>query len=240
LLNVAANNYTVTVTDANNCTQSANYTITEPTALTLNAPTITNVSCFGGNNGSITANPTGGTGAYTYTWNPSGSSQTITNLTAGSYDVTISDANNCSITNSYSITEPATPLSISNSIVTDNLCFGESLGTINITVVGGTPSYTYAWSHNAQLNSNTAINLAAAQYAVTITDFNACTLSNSYTVTQPTAITFGASTSSNVNCFGGNDGLATISPTGGTGAYSYTWNGVGWNKSSVRLICKYL
>ena len=226
LLNVAANNYAVTVADANNCTQSANYTITEPTALTLNAPTITNVSCFVGNNGSITANPTGGTGAYTYTWNPTGSSQTVSNLTAGSYDVTISDANNCSITNSYSITEPATPLSISNSIVTDNLCFGQSLGTIDITVVGGTPSYTYAWSHNAQLNNNTAVNLAAAQYTVTITDFNGCTLSNSYTVTQPTAITFGSSTSSNVSCFGGNDGLATVSPTGGTGAYSYSWNGV--------------
>lgn len=224
LLNIVANNYSITVTDAQNCSQTASYVVTEPTALTLNAPTITNVSCFGGNNGTLTANPTGGTGAYTYTWNPTASTQTISNLTAGTYAVTVADANNCSVTDSYSITEPISPLSIANSSTIDNLCFGASLGAINITVVGGTPNYTYLWSNGA--NNSTANNLSAGNYSVTITDLNNCSATSAYVIAEPTAITFGSASISNVNCFGGNDGSATISPTGGTGAYTYSWNGV--------------
>jgi len=235
LLNVTANSYTVTATDQNNCSQSATYTVTQPTALTLNAPTITNVLCFGGNNGSITANPTGGTGAYSYTWNPTGSTQTINGLTAGVYNVTVADANSCSITNSYNITEPSTPVAIVSSNVSDNQCFGQSVGTVSFTVVGGTPGYSYSWSHNPQLNSNNATNLSAAIYTVTVADLNNCTTSNSYTVTQPTAITFGTTLSINVSCFGGNDGSATLSPSGGTGAYTYTWNGVAGSNPQVGL-----
>lgn len=226
LLNVPAAIYTVTVTDLTNCTQTANYTITQPTALTLNAPQITNVSCLGGSNGSITANPTGGVTPYTYTWNPSGNSQTINNLNAGTYFVTASDANGCSITNNYQITEPASAVSFGAATVTNVLCNGASTGAITVSVSGGTPTYHYSWSHNAALDNATASSLIAGTYTVTATDANGCSLTQSNTITQPTAIIFGAPVITNASCNGTTDGIAEVTPNGGTGAYTYTWNGI--------------
>jgi len=227
LLNVAAGTYTVTVSDLTSCTQTATYTVTQPTALTLNAPTITNVSCFGGNNGSITANPAGGVTPYAYTWSPSGNSQTISGLSAGTYPVTVNDANGCSITNNtYQVTEPATAVAFGTATITNVLCNSASTGAITVNVSGGTPTYHYSWSHNAGLDNATASSLLAGAYTVTATDANGCTVTQSNTVTQPAAITFGTPIITNASCNGATDGVAEVTPTGGTGAYSYTWNGI--------------
>jgi gliding motility-associated-like protein len=224
---LTAATYTVTVRDQTLCTASASFTVTQPNALTLGTASITNVSCFGGNNGSITANPSGGTGAYTYAWSPSaGTAQTISSLTEGAYNVTVRDANNCSITAQYTVTQPATAVAFGAATVTDVLCNGASTGSIATAVTGGTTPYTYSWSHNANLNNATASGLAAGSYTITVRDANSCSATQSNTITQPNAITFTAQPSiTNVSCNGNTDGSAEVFPTGGTPPYTYTWNG---------------
>lgn len=226
LQNIADGSYSVLVTDNTSCTASASFTVTEPSLLLLNAPTITNVSCLGGNNGSITANGTGGTGNYTYTWSNGGSSQTISTLTATTYDLTLTDANGCTATASYQVAEPATAVAFGAPVIVDILCNGFTTGSITVSVSGGTGAFTYSWSHDNALNNPTASGLGAGSYVVTATDANQCSASSQNSINEPPAITFGNQTITNVSCNGGNDGSAQITPSGGTGTYTYTWNGV--------------
>lgn len=226
---LASTNYSLTVTDANLCTATATYSVTEPVELQLTTPSITNVLCFGGNTGAITLNHSGGTGNMNYIWNPAGpNSATNSSLTAGSYSATITDANGCTDTATYTVTQPATALSFGNPTISNVQCNGAGTGSITVTVSGGVTvaTYHYSWSHNAGLNSNTATGLVAGNYIVTVTDDNGCSLSASYTVSEPSGVTFGNPVITNVSCYGGTDGSAEIFPTGGTGTYTYTWNGV--------------
>ena len=228
LTGIAAGNYNVTVTDGNSCTAISSFVVDEPAALIINQPTITNVACFGNSTGAITLNFTGGTGPFNYTWSPAGpNSPAYTGIAAGNYDVTITDDNGCTSSASYTVNQPASALSFGNAVITDVLCNGAATGSITVSVSGGTTTnpYSYAWSPPASSATATATNLTAGQYTVTVTDANGCTLSQTNTISQPTAVTFGAPTINNVSCNGGNDGTVTITPTGGTGAYSYTWNG---------------
>lgn len=223
--NLAANTYTVVVTDFTNCTQTATYVVTQPTPLILNTPTITNVSCFGGNNGSITANPAGGTTPYSYTWTPSGTTQTINSLTANSYTVIVTDAQSCTVTNTYNVTEPSAPLTWSAPTITNILCNGNNTGSITVSLSGGTPNYNYLWSHNSQLNNATASSIVANTYTVTATDANQCSITAQHTVTQPPALVFGNTNVTDVTCYGASTGSIQVNVSGGTGGYSYTWNG---------------
>jgi large repetitive protein len=219
-----AGSYTVTVTDANGCTIFNSFVITEPTALVATAGPQTNVLCHGNATGSATVNVTGGTGAYVYNWSPSGgTAATATGLAAGTYTVTVTDANLCSTTQSFTITQPSQALATTPNTSQVNVsCFGEANGSATIAVNGGTTPYTYLWS-NTQTNA-TATGLAAGTYNVVVTDANGCTLSGSFTITQPAALVAMAGPQTNVSCFGAANGSATVNVTGGTGLYSYSWN----------------
>ncbi len=236
---LAIGSYSITVTDANACTAIASFAVTQPAALVLSTPSITDVLCFGGNTGSITVIHTGGTGNPNYTWTPAAAnSATNSSLIAGNYSVTVTDVNACTASAAYVVTQPATALAFGVPVIVNELCNGGTTGSITVTVTGGTAAatYDYSWSHNAGLNSSSATGLSAGPYTVTVTDDNGCTLSQTNSVTQPTAITFGAQTITNVGCFGGNNGSATITPTGGTGAYTYTWNGVAGTNPQNNLV----
>lgn len=234
--NVVAGAYYLTITDQTLCTQTASFTISQPVALALNGTAVTNVSCFGYNDGRIVLNPTGGAGNYTYVWSPSGSTQTISSLIAGTYDVTVTDGNNCNISASYTVTQPASGVAFAAATVTDVLCNGAATGAIATSASGGTTPYSYSWSHNAQLNNPTASNIAAGTYTITVSDNNGCTASQANTISQPTAITFTAQPAiTNVSCNGNTDGSAEVFPTGGVPPYTYTWNGVAGNNPQNNL-----
>ncbi|RDI14637.1 T9SS type A sorting domain-containing protein, partial [Flavobacterium sp. AG291] len=221
-----AGTYTVDVTDANGCVLSNSFTITEPAlALTATADTQTNVLCYGDTTGSATVAVTGGTGAYTYSWDttPVQTTATATNLSAGTYTVTVTDANGCTTTQSFVITEPAQPLALTpNTTQTNVLCNGQATGSATIVVNGGTGAYTYLWSNGA--TTSTITGLVAGTYSVDVTDANGCVLSNSFTITEPTALVATASAQTNVLCYGNATGEATVAVTGGTGAYNYSWD----------------
>jgi hypothetical protein len=214
--------YTVTVTDANSCTATQSFTIIEPTFLTASITAQTDVVCNGGTTGSATVTATGGTAAYTYAWSPSGgTAATATGLSAGTYTVTLTDANNCTTTQSVSITEPA-PLTSSITTQTDVVCNGETTGSATVKVTGGSGTYAYAWSPSGG-TAATATGLSAGIYTLTITDANRCTTTQSVTINQPNTLLASAAAQTNVSCHSGSDGSATVSVTGGTGAYRYQW-----------------
>ncbi len=174
---LTAGTYSVTVTDANGCTTTSMVTITQPPAITTSVTT-TNVSCNGGTNGSATVTTGGGTGAYSYNWSPvGGNTATASNLTAGTYSVTVSDVNGCSVTTTVTITQPD-PFSQTHTIVPS--CDKTPNGSITLNIAGGTPNYTYSWSNGATTSSIS--NLFPGTYTVTVTDAHGCSGTGHLTV----------------------------------------------------------
>src|SRR5439155_2593481 len=138
---------------------------------------------------------------------------------------TVSDANGCTATASATITQPLTALSASISAQVNVLCFGGSNGSATASVSGGTGSKTFSWNTSPVQNDATATNLGAGTYIVTVSDANGCTATASATITQPlTALSASISAQVNVLCFGGTNGSATASASGGTGCKAFSWN----------------
>ena len=221
--------WTCTVTDANSCVTTQSFNITEPSLLTSTSSQV-NVTCNGGNNGSITVNPSGGTAGYTYAWLPiGGNAATANNLIAGIYNCTITDANGCFITPSITVTEPSAITA--NSTQTNVSCNGGNNGSATIFASGGTGLLSYAWSSGG--TNATENNIGAGLYTCTITDANSCFITTSITITAPTAITSSVSILNNVSCYQLLDGSATITASGGTGTLSYSWSPSGGNAASA-------
>ncbi|MEW6467466.1 MAG: gliding motility-associated C-terminal domain-containing protein [Bacteroidota bacterium] len=181
---LAAGSYTVIVTDAQGCMDTAVVTITQPTAM---GGTITgqNATCFGASNGQATVNVIGGTAPYSYSWVPSSQTgQTGTGLAAGTYTVVVTDANGCTITPTVVIGQPA---AVQNSFpnVVNVLCNGGSNGSATAQGSGGTGPYTYVWNTSPPQSGATATGLSAGNYVVTVTDANNCITFDTVSITQP-------------------------------------------------------
>ncbi|TND03488.1 MAG: Adhesin AidA-related [Bacteroidetes bacterium] len=217
---LTAGGYTVTITDINGCTATSTVSITQPTALTATTSQV-NVTCFAATTGSATVNASGGTPAYTYLWNPSGqTTSTASGLASGSYTCTITDANGCTTTATFNITQP-TQLTASASAVNTNC--GQANGQVSVTASGGTTAYSYLWAPGGQTTSSVT-GLLAGTYTVTVTDANGCTVTATATVSNLTGGTASISASTNVLCFGGTNGSATVTMSGGTGPFTYGWS----------------
>ena len=211
---LAAASYTVTVTDANGCTQTAGVTVTQPNAVNVTIAANSNVSCNGGSNGSATVTAGGGTAPYTYQWTPTGQTNaSATGLSAGTYTATVTDNNGCIVTATISITAP--PLLTATMGIPANVsCNGGSNGSATVTGGGGTPNYTYQWSPIGGSNA-TGTGLSAGTYTATVTDANGCSATASVTITEPTVLTATMGIPTSVSCNGGNNGAATVTAGGG-------------------------
>ena len=184
--NLSPGAYSCSITDANGCQTSKNFTITQPSAITSSISSQTNVACNGGATGAATVSVSGGTSGYTYSWSPSGgTAATASGLSAGTYTCTITDANGCTKTQSVTITQ-STAIVASAIIINNVSCNNGSDGGATASLSGGTAPYTYFWSNAATTPSITGV--AAGTYNVTITDANGCSDITSITITQPTAI----------------------------------------------------
>lgn len=225
IVNLNAGLYSVNVTDANNCGGFMSFVIDEPdTLIYLSSTTVLDVNCFGGNNGSIDIEVAGGIPSYDYLWSNNDQTQDLQNLTAGTYDLSITDQNGCQFMTSITVDEPAA-IDLSESHQ-DVLCFGDATGSIDITVQGGSTPYTYQWSNSAVTEDIS--NLAIGTYSLTVTDDNLCQSAISVTISQPAnAITILVA-SAPVLCFGGSDGSIDLTLSGGTPQYFVSWdNGQG-------------
>ncbi len=224
--NLTAGTYTVTVTDNNGCVSIKTISLTQPVNIVASISSQTNVLCYSNSSGAATVSVSGGTMPYTYSWNstPAQSASTATNLQAGTYTVTVRDANNCSLSTTVSITQPNAALSSSVLSQTNVLCRGNATGSAIITTLGGTAPYSYSWNTTPTQTNSTAINLPAGNYLATVTDANLCQTAVPVTITQPaTNLSATISSQTNVLCFGNATGSANVTATGGTPGYTYSW-----------------
>lgn len=220
---LSSGNFNITITDAIGCVITASINVPQPAPLTVTANINNHVSCYGGTNGSAIAVPNGGNSGYTYQWLPGGSNvQSPNNLIAGNYIVTVTDSKGCFQTAPITITQPSV-LSSSLIGVTNNNCYGASLGSATVTGIGGTIPYSYQWVPGGA-SSSIANNLSAGVYTVTITDANFCTTQHTVSITQPTSLTASLSVINNVSCNGGSNGAAIVNTAGGTAPYYYSWS----------------
>ena len=202
----------VTVKDANNCTASISTTITQPSvALSAGISSQTNVLCYGNSTGAVTVAASGGTSVYQYKIGSGSyqSSGTFSSLAAGSYTITILDANGCNTTQAVTISQPSAALSVSCSN-TSASGYGATDATVSVTANGGTSSYSYLWSNSA--TSNSVSGLSTGAFSVTVTDAHGCTASCTTTLNNFTQANWDAtSTTEDVSVSGsvaGNDDLS--------------------------------
>ena len=221
LSSLTAGNYELSVYDAHGCQLFTGVAITEPTqelAVTYN---LTDKSCNGGvNNGSIDLSVTGGTGAYTYSWNTGATTEDLSSLNVGNYSVTVTDANGCSKALSFTINQPL--LLGQTGAITPVNCFAGTTGAIAVDVFGGSLPFTYSWNSGQTTEDLSAI--ASGNYTLTITDANLCVSSALYQVTQPAAPLTLTISGTDVSCKGGANGTVNLTTAGGTSPYTYQWS----------------
>ena len=222
IINVFPGAYSVTVTDGNSCSANTSYNITQPASALSATTSSTNVSSSGGSDGSATVTPSGGTAGYTYLWSDGQTNATATNLSAGNYSVVIKDANLCSITKNFTVTEPSS-LSATATAINNVSCNNGSDGSASVSVTGGTSPYTYSWNTSPIQTNSTATNLAAGTYTVTITDFTNVVTTANVTISEPSALSLSI-TATDVSCVDDVTGALDATVTGGTPNYTFAWS----------------
>lgn len=225
VINVANGSYTVTVSDANGCTTTAQAAIVATSAITLSINT-TDVTCNGQANGSISLNVVGGNAPYNYNWSnplPDGIPNHNNTVAAGNYSVTVTDAAGCTATATTAVSEPLAITASANA--TTILCNGNATGSISLSVAGGSIPYTYAWSNLLPPTQNQTNNLTANTYTVTVSDLFGCITTATAIVTQPNALQI-SGVVANVLCNAQTNGAIDITVLGGTAPFAYDWSGI--------------
>lgn len=237
---LSAGNYTVNVLDASGCIVSENITLNEPNPITATFASNTSLlSCFGDQNATITvSNVTGGQGSnFNYTLNtilptPSTSgpqtSPVFTNLAAGTYTVTITDALNCTLTSLNIVISQPTPINANLVVASTQTC--QTQTSLTLSATGGTGSYEYSTSSTftsviGAFSSSVTFPVSVGTYAFYVRDANACiaNISNQISIDPLPVLTLNlSSVNPNINCFGDNNGSITATALGGLGNYIYT------------------
>ena len=220
--NLANGEYTLNVVDDNNCILPATFQIDLFFFDTIRQ--VTNISCFGGSDGSIDLDIIGGNPPFTYQWNgPNGFSSindSIFNLSTGVYTIDITDSSNCTISRSVVVNQPQQQLSASTNITNHVLCYGDSTGSVLTTIYGGTPPYFLDWG------SSDTSQMWAGLHSFTVTDINGCKFTNSINIQQNDSMQISA-TIEDVQCYGDSNGSVNLQIAQGTGTppYYFLWIG---------------
>jgi gliding motility-associated-like protein len=240
LFNLEAGEYCVTVTDANDCSQSACIILTEPDPILVDLeafiyPNGQNVNCPDSQDGFIVTAVSGGTMPYTAFWigpdNYTSTDFDIVGLFAGTYCLTVTDANGCSQEECITLVGPDPVEIIADSNVPAS-CNGANDASLDITVLGGDPDFTFTWTgpNGFTSNSQNISNLEPGIYCVSLVDANNCAAEECFTVTEPEALSATLSAGEfqggfNIDCAGNATGSAIVNPAGGTAPYTFSWTG---------------
>ena len=221
---LTAGDYEVIITDGRGCSTTRMETVGSATEITIVTDS-TFASCVENADGSATAFPTGGTGTYSFLWNDDQGQTTSTanDLEVGIYTVTVTDTNNCSVTNSVEVIA-GDPVRIDSIVGTMPSCFGENDGEIVGFISGGEAPYTYLWDDPVAQFFNPATMLVAGDYSLTVTDVNGCTAVGGITLDEPDLLEIALS-AQDIDCFGANSGIITAEISGGTYPYDYLLDG---------------
>ena len=236
--NLTAQSYTITVADAAGCSVVLGpITLTQPAALVVSLGTSNNATCSAVNNGSILMNVTGGTPNYTYSWsNSSSTSEDLSGLGAGTYQLTVTDANSCPSVQgpSVTITQPSAVVVSISAGSSSVSCFGLADGAINMNVSGGQSPYTYSWTNTTATTEDLSF-LAAGTYTLTATDASGCSGTGAAVVVADALAISTSISSTPASNSASSDGTATVVATGGTGSFSYSWDD-GNNQTSATAV----
>ena len=224
---------TVTVTDANDCITTCTVDIIGQSTLECTITQDNFIECFGDMDAALTANPTGGTAPYTYSWSTSETTQSITGVGPGDISVTVTDDNGCTNICMITVTEP-TELMCDVSLEQGILCFGDMNGSATVTGTGGTPGYTYLWDNNEI--TATAVSLTVGIHTVTVTDANMCEAICMIDVPGPPELTCSTTLINNISCFGDDDGSATAVVVGGTPSFTFLWSTGETTATAIALV----
>lgn len=217
---LSAGRYYVTVTDAKGCSTTDSVDVVDPQPMIISTVQVEPADCFGQASGSATVSAQNGTRPYTWLWSNGTSDSSIQQIGAGSYRVTVTDANNCRQVDSVVVTQPASSLTVTTQASTLS-CFADSNGTASALAMGGVGPYTYLWSTGDQGES--LEHLSAGTYFVTITDQNMCGALDSIVITQPASIQLDSALVGSLSCFGDSSGYIYLQMSGGTGLLSAHW-----------------
>jgi len=229
---LGAGTYSVTVSDANGCQNNTSIVLNQPAVLGINCSQASPVSTVGGSDGSASIVISGGTAPYMVAWSGAASGSqaqatagtaTISGLVAGSYNVTVTDANNCNTTCSFVISDPSCNISVSATFENPT-CEGSTNGTIDLTATGAFP-FDYDWSDDTLDGTEDPMAVGTGTYSVTVTDDDGCQAITSVTLTNPPGLMLSCAQANPVSVPGGSDGTATINISGGTAPYTLLWAG---------------
>ncbi len=233
LSNVPGGTYILTVTDMDGCSAMQSIVLDDPNAIQITMSS-NDATCNNFNDGeALVANVSGGMPGYTYQWdNNAGNqtTQTATNLSTGTYFVTVSDVNGCSSTASVDVSEPNPMTLVLNS--SDNFCPGQNDGFVNLQVIGGTPNYTYLWEDGE--TTQNIDSLYSGTYLVTVTDGNGCFVIDSAAVNGPPPLQADIDVEA-VSCFGENDGSIVITLNGGQPPYQFSTDNIEFSGSNILI-----
>jgi gliding motility-associated-like protein len=233
---LAAGGYSLIVTDSNHCEASETFNIVGPSQLNVQF-NVSNVTCFGENNGTIDIVTNGGAGNNSFFWSTANGSGIVltqedqSNLTPGSYNLLIEDAQGCSFDTTFIISSPSA-LNINSTVAafasgTNISCFGVNDGNIGIQMTGGSGTYNYAWSttngSGLQTGQSSQSALAAGVYSLIVTDSNNCEASETFDLVGPSQLNVQFNVS-NTTCFGADNGTIDIVTNGGAGISSFFWS----------------
>jgi len=210
---LVAGSYTVTVTDDHACTKSASYQVNQPTAIAIQLVNLTHETCNGDGDGAISISSSGGTGQLSAAWSNGLSGNSITGLSAGTYNVTVTDNNNCTKSSSYTV-NPGSVVTVALDDLQHVTCNGGNNGFITVHGTGGTAPYTYVWSNG--VTGPVISNLTVGNYTVTATDNNGCIMVKAYTINQPGVITIQINASGVNEC--SDDSHVDLTAVVGSGA----------------------
>ena len=247
--NLIAGIYILRIEDSNGVFITEQYTVTQPDLLTITTDLEQNISCFEGSDGAIEVSASGGTLSYTFNWTTTDGTGIIqgnedqSGLTAGTYNLELTDDNKCVATQTFILTEPQA-IAISTVLKEDILCFGDATGAIEINITGGTPievstgvfDYSYSWTgpNGFTSNAQNISNLFAGTYTIEITDDLGCIERTDIVLTQPTVIEINY-TKTDATCYGATDGSIDVTVNGGRPPYQISWSNLGNGFSQSNL-----
>ena len=218
---LSAGVHSVTITDANSCSLTQTFSITQPLAVLAASATSSAVSCFGGSNGTATVIATGGTAPYNFNWQPTNSNNSmVSGLVFGTYTILATDSKNCTTSTTVLVSQPTQSITLTtNSAPT--ICFGGSDGTATVTAIGGNGSYTYSWSPTTATTS-IIVGLSPGNYNVTVSDVKNCQSNTSVIISTPSPLN-SSLTHIDAACGLANGSIAS-QVNGGQGPYTYSWS----------------
>ena len=227
--NLTASTYTVWVTDSSSCRDSIDAIVTEPMVLSVLVNNVKDV-CNGIDDGSIDIGILGGTPGYSYAWSNGAMTEDADSLSAGAYTCVVTDTNGCKDSTTATVIAPPALIVAIDSVIHIH-CGGGNEGAVNISVSGGTPGYSYAWSNG--IFTEDISNLTAGNYSITVTDEKGCTITTDTTLAEPPVISVSFD-AIDLLCNNDSNGTAIAKVTGGIPPYDFWWSSLGSSNDTVK------